>query len=154
MREPRTCALKRPASASGCGCSSRIPKRQNPIPTSPRTAPLAAFRQLHSSPLLRRVHLLFGAPPPSQQPSRGAAMDEEYDVIVLGTGLKECILSGLLSVDGLKVSPPIARSLPPGPARHDPLLPCSDSVSAYLLGVSRSLSSLFGWTGSLEHASS
>ncbi|KAL8092676.1 guanosine nucleotide diphosphate dissociation inhibitor At5g09550-like [Apium graveolens] len=30
-------------------------------------------------------------------------MDEEYDVIVLGTGLKECIISGLLSVDGLKV---------------------------------------------------
>ncbi|XP_024359967.1 guanosine nucleotide diphosphate dissociation inhibitor 1 [Physcomitrium patens] len=30
-------------------------------------------------------------------------MDEEYDVIVLGTGLKECILSGLLSVDRLKV---------------------------------------------------
>ncbi|XVF01505.1 hypothetical protein REPUB_Repub04eG0094500 [Reevesia pubescens] len=30
-------------------------------------------------------------------------MDEEYDVIVVGTGLKECILSGLLSVDGLKV---------------------------------------------------
>ncbi|WOG97414.1 hypothetical protein DCAR_0416754 [Daucus carota subsp. sativus] len=30
-------------------------------------------------------------------------MDEEYDVIVLGTGLKECILSGLLSVEGLKV---------------------------------------------------
>ncbi|PON84751.1 Rab GDI protein [Trema orientale] len=30
-------------------------------------------------------------------------MDEEYDVVVLGTGLKECILSGLLSVGGLKV---------------------------------------------------
>ncbi|XP_039144977.1 guanosine nucleotide diphosphate dissociation inhibitor At5g09550-like [Dioscorea cayenensis subsp. rotundata] len=30
-------------------------------------------------------------------------MDEKYDVVVLGTGLKECILSGLLSVDGLKV---------------------------------------------------
>ena len=30
-------------------------------------------------------------------------MDEEYDVGVLGPGLKECILSGLLSVDGLKV---------------------------------------------------
>ena len=30
-------------------------------------------------------------------------MDEAYDVIVLGTGLKECILSGLLSVYGLKV---------------------------------------------------
>ncbi|CAE7219449.1 unnamed protein product, partial [Rhizoctonia solani] len=30
-------------------------------------------------------------------------MDETYDVIVLGTGLTECILSGLLSVDGKKV---------------------------------------------------
>ena len=30
-------------------------------------------------------------------------MNEEYDVIVLGTGLKECILSGLLSVQGKKV---------------------------------------------------
>lgn len=29
--------------------------------------------------------------------------DAEYDVIVLGTGLTECILSGLLSVDGKKV---------------------------------------------------
>ncbi|CAD6207122.1 GSCOCG00010123001-RA-CDS [Cotesia congregata] len=30
-------------------------------------------------------------------------MDEEYDAIVLGTGLKECILSGMLSVSGKKV---------------------------------------------------
>jgi len=30
-------------------------------------------------------------------------MDEEYDVIILGTGLKECILSGLLSVNKYKV---------------------------------------------------
>ncbi|KAG0243253.1 GDP dissociation inhibitor [Mortierella sp. GBAus27b] len=30
-------------------------------------------------------------------------MDEKYDVVVLGTGLTECILSGLLSVDGKKV---------------------------------------------------
>ena len=30
-------------------------------------------------------------------------MDELYDVIVLGTGLKECILSGMLSVSGKKV---------------------------------------------------
>jgi Rab GDP dissociation inhibitor len=29
--------------------------------------------------------------------------DESYDVIVLGTGLTECILSGLLSVEGKKV---------------------------------------------------
>lgn len=30
-------------------------------------------------------------------------MNEEYDCIVLGTGLKECILSGMLSVSGKKV---------------------------------------------------
>lgn len=30
-------------------------------------------------------------------------MDEEYDVLVLGTGLKECILSGMLSVSGKRV---------------------------------------------------
>jgi Rab GDP dissociation inhibitor len=30
-------------------------------------------------------------------------MDQEYDCIVLGTGLKECILSGLLSLEGKKV---------------------------------------------------
>ncbi|ELP94268.1 Rab GDP dissociation inhibitor alpha, putative [Entamoeba invadens IP1] len=30
-------------------------------------------------------------------------MDDTYDTIVLATGLKECILSGLLSVDGKKV---------------------------------------------------
>jgi Rab GDP dissociation inhibitor len=30
-------------------------------------------------------------------------MEEEYDVVVLGTGLKECILSGLMSVDKKKV---------------------------------------------------
>jgi len=32
--------------------------------------------------------------------------EETYDVIVLGTGLTECILSGVLSVDGKKVSLP------------------------------------------------
>lgn len=30
-------------------------------------------------------------------------IDTDYDVIVLGTGITECILSGLLSVDGKKV---------------------------------------------------
>mmetsp|Transcript_198 Transcript_198/g.231 ORF Transcript_198/g.231 Transcript_198/m.231 type:complete len:92 (+) Transcript_198:60-335(+) len=30
-------------------------------------------------------------------------MDETYDVIVCGTGLKECILSGLMSVNKKKV---------------------------------------------------
>ena len=32
-----------------------------------------------------------------------AGMNEEYDVIILGTGIKECILSGLLSKTGHKV---------------------------------------------------
>jgi len=30
-------------------------------------------------------------------------MDEQYDCVILGTGLKECILSGVLSVEGYKV---------------------------------------------------
>jgi Rab GDP dissociation inhibitor len=30
-------------------------------------------------------------------------MDETYDCVILGTGLKECILSGVLSCEGLKV---------------------------------------------------
>ena len=29
--------------------------------------------------------------------------EEEYDVIVCGTGMKECILSGLLSLEGKKI---------------------------------------------------
>lgn len=29
--------------------------------------------------------------------------DGEYDVVVLGTGLTECVISGILSVAGLKV---------------------------------------------------
>jgi Rab GDP dissociation inhibitor len=32
-----------------------------------------------------------------------ALADGEYDAIVLGTGLKECIISGLLSVQGKRV---------------------------------------------------
>lgn len=30
-------------------------------------------------------------------------MDEEYDAIICGTGLKECILSGMLAQKGKKV---------------------------------------------------
>lgn len=36
-------------------------------------------------------------------PKTAATMDEEYDCIVLGTGLTECVLSGMLSVSGKKV---------------------------------------------------
>jgi hypothetical protein len=38
-------------------------------------------------------------------------MDQDYDAIVLGTGLKECIISGLLSVAGMKVGPVLASHL-------------------------------------------
>ncbi len=41
------------------------------------------------------------------------SMDEEYDAIVLGTGLKECIISGLLSVSGMKVRAGCASALQP-----------------------------------------
>jgi len=30
-------------------------------------------------------------------------MDQDYDAIILGTGLKECLLAGLLSVEGMKI---------------------------------------------------
>lgn len=40
---------------------------------------------------------------PSGRWYQGLTMDEEYDVIVLGTGLTECILSGIMSVNGKKV---------------------------------------------------
>jgi hypothetical protein len=38
-------------------------------------------------------------------------MDAEYDAIVLGTGLKECIISGLLSVHGYKAGARGSREL-------------------------------------------
>ena len=40
---------------------------------------------------------------PFSPPRSPSAMDQEYDCIVLGTGLKECIISGLLSIEGKKV---------------------------------------------------
>jgi Rab GDP dissociation inhibitor len=42
------------------------------------------------------------APPPEPDAS-WLGGSESYDAVVLGTGLKECIISGLLSVSGLKV---------------------------------------------------
>ena len=48
-------------------------------------------------------------------------MDEAYDAIVLGTGLKECIISGLLSVDGLKVSDDPTAGRLPAPRSRPPL---------------------------------
>lgn len=58
-----------------------------------------ATRWSAAEPSSPPVHSAVPYPCRSQQ----AAMDEEYDAIVLGTGLKECIISGLLSVDKLKL---------------------------------------------------
>ena len=44
-------------------------------------------------------------------------MDEEYDAVVLGTGLTECIISGLLSVDGKKVGTSVSVSPARGTSR-------------------------------------
>ena len=41
--------------------------------------------------------------PDNPFPTRVQMQDEEYDVIILGTGLKECVLSGVLSKEGKKV---------------------------------------------------
>ncbi|KAL5990717.1 hypothetical protein ACLOJK_011621 [Asimina triloba] len=78
----------------------------------PHSNLISALVAVPKAPLLLAVPkapLLFLQPFPSLPLSLSlslseVAMDGEYDVIVLGTGLKECILSGLLSVDGLKVS--------------------------------------------------
>lgn len=56
---------------------------------------------------------------------RLAIMDDQYDAIVLGTGLKECIISGLLSVNGFKVE---ARAPSTSP------LACAD-LAALVLSV-------------------
>jgi hypothetical protein len=65
-------------------------------------------------------------------------MDVEYDVIVLGTGLKECILSGLLSVDRLKVriryhDAGLHRSPPPPPPLSLRRRPFTFTVGLYYL---------------------
>ena len=72
--------------------------------TAPSYLRIAAPRRA-APPRISRFRLAsLALPEAGPDRTRRAAMDEEYDVIVLGTGLKECILSGLLSVDGLKVS--------------------------------------------------
>ncbi len=38
-------------------------------------------------------------------------MDQEYDAVILGTGLKECLLAGLLSVDGYEQSATNVRTV-------------------------------------------
>lgn len=43
-----------------------------------------------------------------QGKSYKALADGKYDVIICGTGLKECILSGLLSKKGMKASIPVS----------------------------------------------
>lgn len=79
--------------------------------TRPQTRPLPALHSGASgevtSSLLSFVLLLVIRTLESLIPAHPTAnMDEiapEYDVVVLGTGLTECVLSGVLSVKGKKV---------------------------------------------------
>ncbi len=63
-------------------------------------------------------------------------MEEAYDAIVLGTGLKECIISGLLSVDGYKVSDMLNRLFSTTP-RTVPLWPDSQPPSGSRFPLAR-----------------
>ena len=74
--------------------------RPPPLPIRPRAAP-------HR---MERCSIATSRAPPPVVP-----MDEEYDVIVLGTGLTECIISGLLSVSGKKARKQRRSALSPGP---------------------------------------
>uniref|UniRef100_A0A8R7VD20 Guanosine nucleotide diphosphate dissociation inhibitor n=1 Tax=Triticum urartu TaxID=4572 RepID=A0A8R7VD20_TRIUA len=123
-----------PPSAIACASDFfRIPERQIPFPSPPPTAALLSTPLLPTTAALRADASC--SPEPSRQARReAAAMDEEYDVIVLGTGLQECILSGLLSVDGLKVSRRRSVALRPCLA-PDPSLPCLGSASLSPLSV-------------------
>jgi hypothetical protein len=58
------------------------------------------FRLVCWSKLTVKIQQSVQLPDGSEMPPLA---DGEYDVIVLGTGLKECIISGILSVDGKKV---------------------------------------------------
>lgn len=117
----------RPPSLDPDGCHGESEGEKRRCPRHAKGAP----GSLGGTPLCTRSHTA-GAPPPAPRHQRrkglgkanphyrssscGAAgslaapaplpgvMNEEYDAIVLGTGLKECIISGLLSVDKLKAS--------------------------------------------------
>ena len=58
-------------------------------------------------------------------------MNEEYDAIVLGTGLKECIISGLLSVDKMKVGKGFVARTPRGSVRGLAALPQCTGNATY-----------------------
>lgn len=82
------------------------PARQPDVQTSLGDRDSSRWRSTLSS-----LHRFSISRPGEGDAARARAMDVEYDVIVLGTGLKECILSGLLSVDRLKVR--YATTTPP-----------------------------------------
>ncbi|XP_059581709.1 rab GDP dissociation inhibitor beta [Alligator mississippiensis] len=80
-----------PPSAGGCGGPSPLARSLHGGGGGSIFSCSSGLRRARASAFL----------PPSLPPR--AAMNEEYDVIVLGTGLTECILSGIMSVNGKKV---------------------------------------------------
>ncbi|KHJ46467.1 Hsp90 protein [Trichuris suis] len=89
--------------------------RQNAYPDSVQRRQLAQDVQLNVEKIQVILCCLmvdepasFDLAPPQLQlkcllVERALAMDEEYDCVILGTGLTECIVSGMLSVSGKKV---------------------------------------------------
>jgi hypothetical protein len=66
---------------------------------------LGTYRQVYKC----SIHLLYIQMSAEEPNPEWLGGQEAYDCAVLGTGLKECILSGLLSVDGYKASGWIER---------------------------------------------
>ena len=69
-------------------------------------APPAALKEVHPAAKMQTFRKVRLAPLPARWRSMDewqSAFAEEWDVVVLGTGMKECLLSGLLSVAGKKV---------------------------------------------------
>lgn len=111
-------ALARAAQPCCCCCRGTLRRRAEDLRTGLRAAKRWAVARCPGSQQGRCLIMQPGAP------SGGLhcmfhtlalfyirAMNEAYDVIVLGTGLKECIISGLLSVAGRKVRANAAAAL-------------------------------------------
>ncbi|XP_062990573.1 rab GDP dissociation inhibitor beta [Elgaria multicarinata webbii] len=89
-------------SASCCGRPRQPPPPLLQPPPAPQPPPRRCSRPPDAAARPRSPE---PRPCPSSRRRRlfADAMNEEYDVIVLGTGLTECILSGIMSVNGKKV---------------------------------------------------
>ncbi|XP_036595699.1 rab GDP dissociation inhibitor beta-like [Trichosurus vulpecula] len=73
------------------------PRRTAPAPAPPRLPPTARHHHRVQAPAAAPGHV------PLPHPHRRSTLNKDYDVIILGTGLKECVLGSLLASLGKKV---------------------------------------------------